>query len=170
MSLQPDVAGPRAEAAVAPPSPPRAAPAVLAVAERALLRAILNHIVPASENMPGAGDLEVVGSIERTLADSPRLRRLFLDGLRDIAIASRGDFVSLAPTVQTEILQRIEQSQPAFFTALVEHTYRGYYTHPLVQQALNARAPQPIGYELPPFDPSLLDKQRQRPPFWRPAG
>jgi hypothetical protein len=54
--------------------------------------------------------------------------------------------------------------------ALVEHTYRGYYTLPVVRRAVGVdRPPQPIGYELPPFDPALLAVQRQRAPFWRKA-
>ena len=60
-------------------------------------------------------------------------------------------------------------SAQAFFAALIEHTYRGYYTDPRVYTAIGYthRPPQPLGHELPLFDPSLLEKQRQRAPFWR---
>ena len=69
---------------------------------------------------------------------------------------------------QAAALRRIEQSRPAFFAALVEHTYRAYYTLPRVQQALGwDRPPQPVGHTLQPFDPNLLAQQRARAPFWR---
>jgi hypothetical protein len=163
MTLDPTGAGPRAEPSVV------GEPSVFDATQRALLRAVLNRIVPPHADRAGAGDLDIGTSLERTLADSARLRRLFLDGLHDIAISSTADFVDLSPTDQTVVLQAVEQAHPAFFSTLVEHTYRGYYTHPLVQRALSSRPPQPIGYELPPFDPALLDTQRQRAPFWRPT-
>jgi hypothetical protein len=141
---------------------------VLDASQRALLRAVLNRIVPAHGELAGAGDLDVGESIERTLVESTRLRRLFLDGLDEIAIAG-ADFVELDPARQVSVLQTIEERWPEFFAALVEHTYRGYYILPAVQIAVgfDPRPPQPLGHELPPFDPAVLDLQRQRAPFWR---
>jgi Gluconate 2-dehydrogenase subunit 3 len=150
-------------------------PPVLDEAQRVLLRAMLNRIVPARSDLAGAGDLDVGASIERTLAASPRLRRLFLDGLREIAITAQHEaglpFMELESARQTVVMKTIEQRWPAFFIALVEHTYRGYYTLPAVQLAVGfePRPPQPLGHQLAPFDPALLDQQRQRAPFWRPT-
>jgi hypothetical protein len=74
----------------------------------------------------------------------------------------------LNEAAQTAVLERVEQSHPAFFTALVDHAYRAYYTLPMVQQSLGwNRPPQPLGHTLPPFDPNLLAQQRSRAPFWR---
>jgi hypothetical protein len=107
------------------------------------------------------------------MAGSARLRRLLLEGLAEIAIASeRGTgtpFVELTSAHQTEVLEGIERTRPAFFVALVEHAYRGYYLLPEVHRAIGheSRPPQPLGHRLPPFDPRLLDAQRQRLPFWR---
>jgi hypothetical protein len=168
MSIDPSIAGSQSAPAVTPDAPPDVAPTVLSSAQRTLLRSALDVIIPAKGALPAAGDVDVATSIEHTLAASPALRRLFLDGLTQLAIASP-DFVSLDHQTQTKALQALECKQPAFFTALVEHTYRGYYVLPRVQRALGlpGRPPQPLGYELPDFDPALLDKQRQRAPFWR---
>jgi hypothetical protein len=168
------VAGPQAAPAVAPQPTPSAAPPILDAEQRALLQAVLNRIVPArpDANLPGAGDLDVTSSIERTLAVSAKLRRLFLDGLATIAVSTpETPFINLDLAQQTALLQQVEQRSPAFFVALVEHTYRGYYTHPIVCAALGegARIPQPHGHQLEPFNPNLLLQQRQRAPFWRPA-
>ena len=72
---------------------------------------------------------------------------------------------------QIATLQTVEEHAPDFFAALVEHTYRGYYTLPAVHHAIGheSRPPQPLGHSLAPFDPALLDSQRQRLPFWRKA-
>jgi hypothetical protein len=167
----PEVAGPQAEAAVVAQPAPTRAPPIFDAAQRALLRAMLNRIVPARGNLPGAGDLDVGDSIERTLAASTRLRRLFLEGLREVDVSAGvgASFVDLDAARQTAILQAVEQRLPAFFVALVEHTYRGYYTLAAVQAAIGfePRPPQPLGHTLEPFDPALLHQQRQRAPFWR---
>ena len=161
------VAGPQVEAAVTPVPPPVLAPPVLSAEQRALLRAAVNRIIPGNERMPPAADVEVAASIERTLSTTLRLRRLFLDGIAELAVAG---FLDLEPAQQTSVLERLEAERAAFFEALVEHTYRGYYTHPEVLAALNyGPPPQPYGRTLPPFDPELLAKQRARPPFWRRA-
>jgi hypothetical protein len=156
------------------PTPP-STPSVLDASRRTLLEAILNRLVPPHADLPGAGDLGVGASIECTLAESARLRRLFVDGLHEVAIAAQreagSEFVDLDATRQTAVLHAVEQAWPAFFVALVEHTYRGYYSLPAVRRAIGAapRPPQPLGYQLPPFDAALLDRQRQRSPFWRKA-
>ena len=167
------VAGPQAEPAVTSREAPPVTPAVLDGVQRTLLGAILNRIVPANGELAGAGDLDVAASIERTLAISPALRRLFLDGLTAIQLWSARladrDFRDLDPDAQDALLREVEATEPAFFVALVEHTYRGYYTLPIVHEAIGfeSRPPQPLGHQLPPFDPSLLEKQRAREPFWR---
>lgn len=168
MSVDPPVAGPQAQPAVVqkPPSA-TASLRVLDDSQRLLLRAVLNRIIPSRGDLPGAGDLEAGASIERTLGESPRLRRLFLDGLTAIQVSASPQFVEMDEAEQTAHLRRIEQTDPAFFTALVDHTYRAYYTSPSVQQALGWRTPQPLGHSLPPFDPDLLVQQRARAPFWR---
>jgi hypothetical protein len=106
------------------------------------------------------------------------LRRLFIEGLLAIEIAGArlaGDtgrrFDDLDAERQDAVLEAVEQSWPAFFAALVTHAYRGYYTRPEVHGAIGweSRPPQPLGHQLPAFDPALLAIQRRRAPFWRPT-
>lgn len=167
------VAGPQAEAAVTPRVTPPITPAVLDADRRALLAAVLDRIIPPHDGLPGAGELGVAGLIERTLAVSPRLRRLFLEGLVEIELASARaadqGFRDLDAEDQDALLQAVEGARPAFFVALVEHAFRGYYGLPRVHEMIGheSRPPQPGGHRLPPFDPALLAKQRDRAPFWR---
>lgn len=146
---------------------------VLDTKQRALLVAVLNRVVPAEGEKPGAGEIGVATAIDHVLAASPTLRRLFLDGLVEIAVESARQadrtFAENDADDQDAVLRAVERAHPLFFSALVEHTYRSYYTHPRVQRAIghNPRAPQPLGYDLPLFDPSMLERQLQRAPFWR---
>ncbi len=171
---QPTVAGPQSEAAVAPSEVHAASvPTVLSEEQRGLLMSVLDRIVPPRDGLPGAGGLGVDAAIDRTLAMTPRLRRLFLDGLATIArtaeSTSANDFATLESAAQENILRTVEAAEPAFFAALVEHTYRGYYILPEVHAAIGYpdRPPQPLGHELAPFRDELLQLQIDRAPFWR---
>jgi hypothetical protein len=170
-------AGPQSAAAVTPREAPTATPNILSGDERALLTAVLNGIIPPGDGKPGAGEIGVAATIERTMAASAPLRRLFRDGLIAIDVASAREhsngtqtgFAGLDAGAQLAVLRAIEQDLPTFFAALVDHTYRGYYTDPQVYAAIeyDHRPPQPLGHYLPPFDPALLERQRTRAPFWR---
>lgn len=175
-AAEPTVAGPQSEAAVAPAEVyTTTLPTVLSEEQRGLLLAVLDRIVPPRDGLPGAGGLGVDATIDRTLAMSPKLRRLFLDGLAEISRAaerqSSADFLALGPAQQEEVLRSVEEAEPTFFAALVEHTYRGYYTRPEIQTAVGFvnRPPQPLGHELAPFREELLQVQLGRAPFWRRA-
>lgn len=144
---------------------------VLDEANRATLRAALNRIIPPNEPLPGAGDL-VLSTLERDVAAVPNLRRAFLDGLRrlDLAAWTSQDrsFADLDPAARDALLRRAESDDAAFFDLLVRQTYVAYYADPRVVAALGLLpAPQPRGYPLPPFDPSLLDRVRERGEIWR---
>jgi hypothetical protein len=70
-------------------------------------------------------------------------------------------------------VQAIEAAMPGPFERVVTALYIAYYTEPAIRRVLEARTgyearpPQPLGYDLPPFDDALLDRQRLRAPFWR---
>src|SRR5690606_690717 len=108
------------------------------------------------------GGLGVDADIDRTLALTPRLRRLFLEGLAEIALTSERepdcDFLALDATTRETVLWKVEEAKPVFFAALVEHAYRGYYTRPEVHAAIGymTRPPQPLGHELAPWREELL--------------
>lgn len=71
------------------------------------------------------------------------------------------------------VLRDLEAKHPVAFDRVVTEAYTAYYTDPAVRAVIErmtgyeARAPQPLGYALPPFDEALLDAQKRRPPFWR---
>jgi hypothetical protein len=176
-AAEPTVAGPQSEAAVAPSSEISATPmpTMLSEEQRRLLVAVLDRIVPPNGALPGAGGLGVDAAIDRTLAQTSRLRRLFLGGLTEVAVTAERetgqDFLALDAATQERVLRRVEEAEPAFFAALVEHTYRGYYVRPEVHAAIGyaTRPPQPLGHELAPWREELLQLQVDRAPFWRRA-
>jgi gluconate 2-dehydrogenase subunit 3-like protein len=142
--------------------------------QRALLRAVLNRILPANGPLAAAGELGVGDAVEEALLAAPALRRTFISGLVEIELAAaRGgaDFAALPTAEQDSLLKAVEAAHPVSFGTLVEHSYRAYYLRPDVHAAIgyDSRPPHPLGYELPPFDEGLLTRQRRREPFWRPT-
>lgn len=143
---------------------------ILSDAQRALLAAMLNRIVPAAGEMPGAGDLGVAGFVESVAAGSTGKRRLLLDGLVQVELAAGGAFAALAEPAQVAALQSVQASSPEFFQELVTQTYRGYYTNETVCGALGYRPPNREDYDPLPFDESLLEPVRQRGQVWTETG
>ena len=145
---------------------------ILDDAQRVLLGAALNRIVPAQGDMPGAGDLGITAFVESVAAGSASKRRRLMDGLVQIELAAQergGSFATLAETAQNNALKLVEETNPAFFQELVTQAYRGYYTDETVCSLLSYRAPNRADYDPLPFDESLLEPVRQRGQIWTPT-
>jgi len=149
---------------------------ILTDTQRSLLVAVVDRIIPAEGSAPGAGRMGAGEALEAEVATSASERRSFLDGLSAIGLAAWRTydraFVDLDGSSQDEVLRAVESEEPSFFSFLVSRTYRAYYSNPDVLAALgiDARPPQPLGHTLPPFDPSLLARARERGPIYRKVG
>ncbi len=124
---------------------------------------ILRTLLPGDADWPDAGFL--ADAVAGDLADVP-------DVLTIVQAALPADF-----TAGDEVaLQAVEAAHPAAFERLTTAAYIAYYTDPGVRQVVErltgyaARPPQPLGYDLPPFDEALLEVQKRRAPFWRDPG
>ena len=156
----------------------------------ALLAAALDCVVPAHDTLPGAGTLGVGDFVIASFDQRPFERRMLQDLLRAIEIASARirapqiveqldeplpSFLSLTDDERDTVLLRVEQLYMVEFDRFVNFTYRGYYSNARVLGHLEAtvgypaRPPSPLGYAMEPWDPTVLDRQRQRAPFWRSA-
>ena len=145
---------------------------VFSPAQRELLDAVLDRIIPAEGNRPGAGSVGVGNYVESVAVGEPGLTRLFVQGLAaiEIAAAERGPdgFGALSGEAKDATLRSVEASYADFFDQLVLQVYSGYYTDLTVFDAIGytlPSAPAP-GAKLELLDESLLEAQRQRPPFW----
>jgi hypothetical protein len=154
---------------------PDSASSFMTDAQRELMVAVLDRIVPRDGERPGAGEAGVAGHIDRVVGDSRHLKRWFADGLAAIAVASRAlrslDFAELSAEDKDTVLRQIESERHDFFEALVKNTYGGYYSDPKVLRILGLEdmPPQPRGYELEPFDLALLENVKKRGKVYRDA-
>ncbi len=150
-------------------------PSLLTESQRALLTGVLDRLIPPSGELPGAGDLGVAGYIDRAASGSADLRRPILAVLGQIeAAAGRNhalSFADLSGEQQDAVLRQVESSEPEPFGTLLRQAYNGYYSSPKVIRGLGleARPPQPLGYELDPGDLSALENVRRRGRAYREA-
>ena len=145
---------------------------VFSPAQRQLLDAVLDRLIPPQENRPGAGSLGIADFVEGVAVGEPGLIRLFMQGLAAIEIAAaergRDGFAALSSEAKDDALRSVEASQTDFFDQLVLQVYNGYYTNLTVFESIGYNLPSvPVeGAKLELLDESLLEAQRQRPPFW----
>ena len=141
--------------------------------QRGLMAAILDGIIPREGDFPGAGELGVAEHLDKAVAGTKDLRRLFAEGLKSVVSMSHQeygkDFVSLSAGERVHVLEHIESDEPEFFEELVHHAYAGYYISPEVLRVkgLELSPPMPKGYPLKPFDLSLLESVKKRGQLYR---
>ena len=145
---------------------------VFSPAQRQLLDAALDRIIPPEGKRPGAGSVGIGDFVESVAAGEPGLTRLFVQGLAaiEIAAAERGPdgFVALPDEGKDAALRSVEASHADFFEQLVLQVYSGYYSDLTVFEAIGYALPSvPVaGATLELLDETLLEAQRQRAPFW----
>ena len=147
----------------------------LSPSQRELLNAILDRIIPPGDGVPGASEVGAAEHVEGISGVSPQSRALLTKGLKAIEATSGRThsvaFVTLSDGEKTEVLKQVESQHTEFFAVLVRETYSGYYSSSEVLRikGLPLSAPQPQGYEIEPFNESLLDSVRKRGKAYRDA-
>jgi|RhiMetdeSRZDD1v2_1073273.scaffolds.fasta_scaffold1402359_2 hypothetical protein len=135
--------------------------------EERLLVGLLDAIVPASADgrLPGAGQLDLVEHIARTVRETPMLRPVVEYGMSALSelAAKRADGDVHA------VLEEFAAGDQFFMPAFLFLVYSTYYQNPRVLAALGleARPPHPKGHEMEPIDLTLLDPVRRRDGMFR---
>lgn len=133
------------------------------------LTIVLDTLLPGDGPWPSARDVDLARALRADVAGDP-------DRQIDAVLAALPSGFEAADSDRREAaLREIEISHGAAFERLVTLAFTAYYIEPRVRAVIERetgyenRPPQPLGYTLEPFDERLLDKQRQRAPFWRKA-
>jgi hypothetical protein len=127
-------------------------------AEALELALLVDVLIPGDDLFPPASAVGAQG----LLAD--RLReRIGLDGvdqvLAALGAAAGGSLGELDAGAQVAAVARFQEQEPLLFALMLNTLYYSYYQLPLVVQAIRELgivyndAPQPLGYDLPPFEP-----------------
>ncbi len=135
-----------------------------------LLERVLDRLVPPVDDLPGAGGLGLASRVVTVAGSIPRFGEALTKVEGGLATELDGrDFAVLDAAQQTATMCAVEQRQPAAFATFVQLTYLVYYGDSRVRQRIGwgPGGVQPQGFELPPFEESILDAIRKREPFWR---
>ena len=144
-------------------------------ADRVALAEVLNRIVPPVDGLAGAGDLGLAQRVDEVSRAIPSWRTslvIVMDAVSlDPSARAAGGWLALEEDEQVQALEAIEVNIPAHFANFVSAVYAAYYTDSRVHGRIGWRsgAPQPAGWDMPPWVPSVLDTVSQREPFWREA-
>ena len=132
-----------------------------------LMVEVLNRIIPANEERPGAGEI-AVNYLDEVIGGSPRLKRIFNHGLSQIEVGAYRIYTQDLPSLSGEqidvVLRQVEVDEGEFFDLLVRQTYNGYYTDPRIVQLLGieARPPQPLGHRVDQGNITLIENVKNR--------
>jgi len=141
-------------------------------ARRDVLALVLDTLVPASGDFPGAGAV-ALDHVLGVAAASAELESLLSRALEAIDEAARiggvGGFARLGPEDRENALRRVEQSHAELFEVLVRHTYDGYYGHPTVvaRLGLDPSPLHPRGHRTETADGPDLARVTARGPIYR---
>ena len=128
------------------------------------LRALVDTMLPGGEGFPSASAANVPEWLPGHSRFGPVVAG-FLDALP-------GEFEHMSSSERTDVLSALEADDPQRFNEVVIAVYSAYYNRPGVLRAIESACgykavpPQPGGYELPPFDESILAVPKSRPPSW----
>lgn len=132
------------------------------------LKALLDVVIPPSEDLSGAGALGLAPALATTLQADPMIGPVVEAGVqavREAALSQHPEgFPGLAPEDAAKVVEDQLASHPFFIMALLRYLYLAYYQHPQVLVAIGevARPPFPEGFEVEATDPELLEKLRAR--------
>ncbi len=143
--------------------------------DRRNMRVVMDRLIPPVDDLEGAGSMGLLDEVERMAAEHGRYRQSlirFADALSlDMSVEAEGGFLALDGERQDEAIREIEASIGKEFANVLEAVYVAYYSQAEVHKRIGWRTGplQPLGFELPPFDESILETARKREPFWRQA-
>jgi hypothetical protein len=143
-------------------------------AQRDLLTAVLDTLVPAAGDFPGAGAVAVDHVLARA-AESNDLASLLALGLEKVEERARRagapEFRRLGPDDRETVLRDVERAHADFFEALVRQTYDGYYGHPTIvaRLGLDPGPLHPRGHRIESRDAPDLARVIARGPLYRRA-
>jgi hypothetical protein len=128
---------------------------------------LLDTMIPGDADFPAAS---AVG-----LHDALVAHDRFAAPYKQILALLPDAFNGGTPERRAVVVTKIETANPDIFNGLTVGVYSLYYTHPQVAAVIesltghSARAPQPAGHPLAPFDPALVAIPAARAPLYRPT-
>ena len=124
--------------------------------EHEILYRILETLIPASKDgkIPSANNILIIEKLKQEAIKDNKFKSLLLDGLKHIKqmlIETGNDLNSIDLRNFTNLICKLEDQKPEFFSAFLRQTYIAYYNQPSIRThfGLSANPPHPEGYNVP---------------------
>ncbi len=141
---------------------------------RELLRAVMDEIIPAGDNMPAASEVGGVEYLDRLARENRDIYKALASSLSELEELSRKgfkkSFVSLSRSARVKVLTQLEkEGAPDSFNALRDFVYEAYYTQPKVWESLGYEfyPTNEAGPDMKPFDAAVLAQVRKKSKLYR---
>ena len=142
-------------------------------ADRLVLSAVMDLIVPAVDELPGAGEMGLCKAAEELAGKEARYGMSLIRVLDALSLEpsarAEGGFAALDEDQRISALMVLEANMPGYFDDFVDLVYIVYYSDERVHRRIGWRIGplQPLGWEIPAWDASVLETVSKRKPFWR---
>ena len=133
-----------------------------------LFMQIANCIIPPTDNLPGAGNIDIFDNKECDLGITAKQENHIIAFLAKTSKTSfdilESHFEDLTEANKIQILKTIESDNPNLFNSMIQILYSGYYASASVLKAkhLPAKAFQPDGFNMEPFEENSVIKVLNR--------
>ena len=124
--------------------------------EHEILYRILETLVPASKDgkIPSANNILIIEKLKQEAIKDNKFKSLLLNGLKHIKhmlIETGNDLNSIDLRNFTNLICKLEDQKPEFFSAFLRQTYIAYYNQPSIRThfGLSTNPPHPEGYNVP---------------------
>lgn len=131
--------------------------------------ALADVLLPGDENWPSGAELDLTESVQALSALVPG----HTQSIHELEQALGSAFVELPPLQRHAALTAVDRERPDLFGVARLVVFDAYYRHPRVLLVLadrcgyRAQPPQPAGFPLEDFDPSVLATVRAMAKRWR---
>ena len=133
----------------------------------------MDLLIPSVDNLLGAGSMGLIIELEKICE---RYETVYLSVKRiinaielDPVSRVNGSFIFLDTEIQEAIIENIEVNLSKDFSVVLNAIYSVYYQNIDVRKRIHWKyeSIQPNGFDMEPWDEAVLDKIKERKPFWR---
>ena len=134
---------------------------------------VMDLLIPAVDNLPGAGSMGLIIELEKLCKKYEivyfSIKRIINAIELDPISRANGSFLFMDEEKQIEILETIELNLSEDFSIFLNGIYSIYYMDKNVKKRIDweYNSIQPQGFEIKPWNESILDEIKKRKPFWK---
>ena len=134
---------------------------------------VMDLLIPAVDNLPGAGSMGLIIELEKLCKKYEviyfSIKRIINAIELDPISRANGSFLFTDKENQIEIIETIELNLSEDFSIFLNGIYSIYYMDKNVKKRIDweYNSIQPQGFEIKPWNESILDEIKKRKPFWK---